>query len=69
MSRIGKMPIAVPDSVTIDVDASTVRVKGPKGELQRQVPARMSLVREDAILRVERASDHTPVIAEFDAGN
>lgn len=57
MSRIGKMPIAVPGNVTVDLEGDTVRVKGPRGELMRQVPRQISLVREDATLRVERASD------------
>src|SRR5215467_4580015 len=57
MSRIGKTPITVPNNVTIDVDQGTVRVKGPRGELERQVPPRMNLVREDGVLRVERESD------------
>ncbi len=57
MSRIGKMPITVPNSVTVDVAEGTVRVKGPKGELERKVPARMSVVREDGTLHVERATD------------
>ncbi len=57
MSRIGRMPIAVPNSVTIDVDEDTVRVKGPKGELSRSVPRQISITREDGVLRVERASD------------
>ena len=57
MSRIGKMPITVPNNVTIDVDQGTVRVKGPRGELERQVPSRMNLVREDGLLRVERETD------------
>jgi len=33
MSRIGKKPVALPSGVTVDVSGSTVRVKGPKGEL------------------------------------
>src|SRR5438067_5279085 len=58
MSRIGKMPIAVPNSVTIDLgDDGTVRVKGPRGELARQVPRQINVVREDGALRVERESD------------
>src|SRR5689334_4536031 len=57
MSRIGKMPIPVPNNVTIDVAEGTVRVKGPRGELARQVPGEISLVREDGILHVERSSD------------
>ena len=57
MSRIGKMPITVPNNVTIDVANGVVHVKGPKGDLERQVPERMNVVREDGALRVERASD------------
>src|SRR5215204_4967075 len=57
MSRIGKMTIALPQSVTVEVQDGTVRVSGPKGALERQVPTQISLVREDGTLRVERASD------------
>ena len=57
MSRIGRMPITVPNSVTIDIDEDTVRVKGPKGELSRSVPRQISITREDGVLRVERGSD------------
>jgi large subunit ribosomal protein L6 len=57
MSRIGRMPITVPNSVTIDIGEDTVRVKGPKGELFRSVPRQISLTREDGLLRVERSSD------------
>src|SRR5438270_9807834 len=57
MSRIGKMPITVPNTVTIDFSDETVRVKGPRGELSRQVPRQINLVREDGSLRVERSSD------------
>ncbi|MGC2082493.1 MAG: 50S ribosomal protein L6, partial [Bradyrhizobium sp.] len=34
MSRIGKRPVAVPSGVTAAVDGQTVKVKGPKGQLQ-----------------------------------
>ena len=57
MSRIGKMPITVPTSVTVDVQDGTVRVKGPRGELAHQVPSEISIVREDGTLLIERASD------------
>jgi large subunit ribosomal protein L6 len=57
MSRIGKMPIAVPKSVTVDLEDGRVRVKGPKGELARQIPPEISVVRDDGELRVERSSD------------
>jgi large subunit ribosomal protein L6 len=57
MSRIGKMPIPVPNSVTVDIADGSVRVKGPKGELARQVPREINIVRDDGELRVERSSD------------
>jgi large subunit ribosomal protein L6 len=57
MSRIGKMPIAVPPSVTVDVQDGTVRVKGPRGELARQVPSEISIVRDNGTLLIERSSD------------
>jgi large subunit ribosomal protein L6 len=57
MSRIGRMPITVPNSVTIDIGDATVRVKGPRGELSRSVPRQINLTREDGTLHVERSSD------------
>ncbi len=51
------MPITVPKSVTVDLEDGRVRVKGPKGELARQVPREISVVRDDGELRVERSSD------------
>ena len=57
MSRIGKMPITVPSTVTIDVADGLVHVKGPKGELERQIPERITVTREDGTLRVERTTD------------
>ncbi len=57
MSRIGKQPITVPANVTIDVADGKVRVKGPKGELERRVPQTITMRREDGTLFVERSSD------------
>jgi len=57
MSRIGKMPITVPSAVQIDVADGVVSVKGPRGELSRQIPGTMTIVRENGTLRVERPSD------------
>ena len=59
MSRIGKLPIAVPGGVTVTVDGQSVKVKGPKGELMHTVPAGISVEREDNTLNVKRASDET----------
>ena len=57
MSRIGKMPISLPTGVSVEVEDGRVRVKGPRGELARQVPREISIVRDDGELRVERSSD------------
>jgi large subunit ribosomal protein L6 len=57
MSRIGKMPIPVPNSVTVDLGAGTVHVKGPKGELARRFPTDISVRSDDGTLHVERSSD------------
>src|SRR3712207_9331832 len=57
MSRIGRRPIPVPGGVTVTLDGNTVRVKGPKGELSRTVPAEMRLKLENGTLTVERPSD------------
>lgn len=59
MSRIGKKPIAVPKGVTVAVDGHHVTVKGPKGELQRTVPAEMKVTLENGEILVQRPSDIT----------
>jgi len=38
MSRIGKLPINIPEGITVDIDGSTLIVKGPKGTLERKFP-------------------------------
>ena len=57
MSRIGKLPVAIPDGVTITVDAEKVVVKGPKGELSTPVLSHVTVVSEDGQLIVARKSD------------
>jgi large subunit ribosomal protein L6 len=47
MSRIGKLPIPVPDGVDVTLDGLTVTVKGPKGELTRTMPEGVTLSRDD----------------------
>ena len=43
MSRVGRLPIAIPAGVTVTVDeANVVTVKGPKGTLERVLPAEMT---------------------------
>src|ERR1044072_2683639 len=57
MSRIGKLPIAIPKGVSIAIDGNTVKVKGPKGELTRQFAEGISVGQEGEALQVKRASD------------
>ncbi|HEX6924084.1 MAG TPA: 50S ribosomal protein L6 [Longimicrobiaceae bacterium] len=57
MSRIGKRPIPVPAGVEVTIDGQTVRVKGPRGELQRTLHRDITIERADGELRVTRPSD------------
>jgi large subunit ribosomal protein L6 len=57
MSRIGKQPIAIPDGVNVALDPGRVTVNGPLGELTQQVPARMSIEKEDGQLLVKRPTE------------
>ena len=58
MSRIGRAPIAVPNGVTVKIEAgNVVSVKGPKGELTRTVPAAMTLAQENGQILVTRPDD------------
>jgi large subunit ribosomal protein L6 len=57
MSRIGKLPVPIPNGVTVDIDGGHVKVKGPLGTLEREFPADMRFEREDGVLHVRRPSD------------
>ena len=58
MSRIGRMPVAVPAGVTVDItDSNLVTVKGPKGELSRALPVEMSITKEGDNIIVTRPND------------
>lgn len=58
MSRIGLKPVEVPSGVEVKIDKTTVSVKGPKGELTRQLHHDMIVKVEDNQVVVERPSDH-----------
>lgn len=58
MSRIGRMPVTVPQGVSVDIKKTTVRVKGPKGELLRTFDPDMKIKLEDSQIVVERPTDH-----------
>ena len=58
MSRIGRMPIAIPAGVTVEVaENNKVTVKGPKGTLERILPAEMTIEVEGAEIKVSRPND------------
>jgi large subunit ribosomal protein L6 len=57
MSRIGKQPIEIPDGVNVAVDPGRVTVNGPLGELTQNVPARMTIDKEDGQLVVKRPTE------------
>ena len=58
MSRIGRMPIAIPAGVTVTIaENNKVTVKGPKGTLERVLPAEMTIKEEDGHVVVSRPND------------
>lgn len=57
MSRIGRAPITVPAGVQVTIDGSTVKVKGPNGELTRQFHPDMKIGQEGTTLTVTRPTD------------
>ena len=57
MSRIGRMPIPVPEGVSVDIEGGQVTVVGPNGELSRQFHPDMEILLEDGTLVVRRPSD------------
>ncbi len=57
MSRIGKKPVPVPESVTVTLTGNHIAVKGPKGSLTRDLPSDMQITMEEASVVVTRPSD------------
>ncbi len=57
MSRIGRKPIPVPESVTVELAPGRVAVKGPKGELSQNLSAEMKVQQDDGTVTVERPTD------------
>jgi large subunit ribosomal protein L6 len=57
MSRVGRMPITVPEKVKIEIDGRRVTVRGPGGELSREIAPEIALRLEDRQLIVSRSSD------------
>ena len=57
MSRIGKLPIAVPSGVDVSIDEALVTVKGPKGTLSHNVATPITVEKSDGVLEVKRPDD------------
>src|SRR3954454_7611049 len=57
MSRIGRLPIEVPNGVEGSIEGQDVTVKGPKGTLSHSVAAPIEIAREDGVLTVTRPDD------------
>lgn len=57
MSRIGKIPIAIPAGVEVTIDGNSVTVKGPKGELSQIVPEPIAVSIEDGEVQVTRPDE------------
>ncbi len=58
MSRIGRLPIAIPAGVEVTVDGSTVTAKGPKGTLTRTLHSNMTIAKDDNTITVTRPNDN-----------
>ena len=57
MSRIGKNPVPLPDKVTVTINGLTVKVKGPKGELERTLPDGVSVTQDSDSIVVSPTSN------------
>ena len=58
MSRIGKLPVAIPAGVTVEIKDNVVKVKGPKGTLERTFAKEITIKEEDGHLVVTRPNDN-----------
>jgi large subunit ribosomal protein L6 len=63
VSRIGRLPVKIPAGVQIQIEGTTVRVKGPKGDLVRTFPADLKIVHESDLLNISRPSEERHVRA------
>ncbi len=59
MSRIGRLPVEVPQGVDVNIKGTHVRVKGPKGQLEHTFPAAIKITLDSGVITVERPSDES----------
>ena len=65
MSRIGKKPVPVPSGVEVSIEGQTVKVKGPKGELQSLLLDLVDVSKEDGQVKVTPRQDSIPARAAW----
>jgi large subunit ribosomal protein L6 len=63
VSRIGKLPVAIPAGVKIAVEGGAVRLEGPKGKLRASVPSGVDVKVEGNLLRIERQTEDRKIRA------
>ena len=63
MSRIGRLPITIPDGVKVALEGGVVRVEGPKGKLRTEIPAGIQVRIEEKQLRVGRETEERKIRA------
>lgn len=63
MSRIGRMPITVPQGVDIDIQGTSIKVKGPKGELERTFPKGVIIQIDNGVVNVTRPNNEPRIRA------
>ena len=57
MSRVGRLPIPVPEQVQVELEGTTVTVRGPRGELSREIRPEIEVTLDDSRIMVVRGSD------------
>lgn len=57
MSRIGRLPVEIPNGVQVELNGSKIRIKGPKGEMQREFSSLIGIAMENNQLKITRNSD------------
>lgn len=58
MSRIGRLPVAIPAGVDVKIDGNTVTVKGPKGTLTNSFNPNMTITLDNGVITVARPNDN-----------
>ncbi len=60
MSKIGKLPITIKDSLNVSIDGQAVKIAGPKGEATYTVPAPIQVSYEDGVMTVSQKKENDP---------